>query len=81
MALDRPFDDGRVKTANVPLSASTVSANIMVDSMFMFTGKRTLYCRRFRLHEAAETGVLTSEEDRRASHKLRQHELKLGKRG
>ena len=57
MALDRPFDDGRVQTANVDVIASTVFANIMYDLMFLFTAKRTLYFRKFRLNETAETDV------------------------
>ena len=57
MALDRPFDDGRVQTANVAVSASTVSANIMFDLIFMFTAKRSLYFLLFRLDETAETDV------------------------
>ena len=57
MALDRPFDDGRVQTANAAVSASTVSANIMDDLIFMFTAIRPLYFRHFRLEETAETDV------------------------
>ena len=57
MALDRPFDDGRVQTANVAVSASTVSAKIMVDLTFMFTAERPLYFRYFRLDETAQTDV------------------------
>ena len=56
VALDRPFDDGPVQIANVAVNASTVSANTIDDLVFMFTGKRTLRFRHFRL-EAAETGV------------------------
>ena len=57
MALDRPFDDGRVQTTNVAVNAFTVSANLIGDLIFMFTGKRTFCFRHFRLDEAAETGV------------------------
>ena len=57
MALDRPFDDGRVQTANVAVNASTLSAKIIDDLMFMFKSKRTLYLRHFRLGETAETDV------------------------
>ena len=57
MALDRPFDDGRVQTANVAVRASTVSANIADHLIFMFTAKRTLCFRQFRLDETAETDV------------------------
>ena len=57
MALDWPFDDGRVQTANVAMNASTVSANIMDDFIFMFKAKRTLYFRHFRPDEATETSV------------------------
>ena len=57
MALDRTFDDGRVQTANVGISSSTVSEIIMDHLMFMFTSKRFLYFRYFRLDEAAAIGV------------------------
>ena len=57
MALDRPFDDGCVQTANVDVSASIVSANTMDDKIFMFRTKRSLYLRHFRLDETAETDV------------------------
>ena len=56
MALDRPFDDGRVQTANVAVSASTVSENILVDLIFMFSSK-PLYFRHFRPDETAEMEV------------------------
>ena len=54
MALDWPFDDGRVQTANVALNASTVSPNIMGDSIFMFTSK---CLRHFRLNETADMAL------------------------
>ena len=57
MALERPFDDGRVQTANVAVRASTVSANIVDHLIFMFTAKRSLCFRQFRLEETAETDV------------------------
>ena len=57
MALDRPFDDGRVQSVNVAVSASTVSANIMYYLIFMFTAKRPLDFQHFRLDETAETDV------------------------
>ena len=57
MALDRPFDDGRVQTANVAVSASTVSANAIGDLKFMFMEKRPFYFRQFRLDETTETDV------------------------
>ena len=57
MALDRPFDDGLVETAKVTVNASTVSANIIYDLLFMLTSKRTLYFRYFRLDETAAPGV------------------------
>ena len=69
MALDRPFDDGRVQTANVAVSASTVSANIM-DVLFMFRAKRPLYFRHFRLDEKAETDV-SDKRGRRNTAELR----------
>ena len=69
MALDRPFDDGRVQTAHVAVKASTVSANMIRNIIRMFTGRRTLYFRHISLDEAAEAGVSDQqgkEEDRRA---------------
>ena len=57
VALDRPFDDDGVQTANVAVSASTVSANIMDDLIFMFTAKRLSCFRHFRLDETAKTDV------------------------
>ena len=57
MALDRPFDDGRVQTANVAVSACTVSANIMDSLIFMFRAKRNNISDISDLDETAETGV------------------------
>ena len=57
MALDRFFDDGRTQTANVAVSASPVSENIMYDVIFIFSEKRLLYIRHFTLDERAETNV------------------------
>ena len=58
MALDWPFDDGCVQTANVAVSASTVSANIMDDLIFMFREIRPLDLRYIsHIDETAETGV------------------------
>ena len=58
MALDRPFDDGHVQTANVAVSASTVSTNIIIDYLIvMLRAKRRVYPRHFGLDEAAETDV------------------------
>ena len=57
MVLDRPFADSRVQTANVAVSASTVSANIIDDVTFTFRAKRPLQFRHFRLDETAETYV------------------------
>ena len=57
MALGRPFDDGRVQTANVAVNTSTVSANIIAEINFMFMLKRSLYFRRFRQDETAGTEV------------------------
>ena len=68
MALDRPFDDGRVQTANVAVNASTVYANIMEDLILMFTSKRTLYFRHFRLDETAETDVSDQRGRRKTAH-------------
>ena len=52
MALERPFDDGRVQTANV-----AVRKNIEADIILMFTAKRPLYIRHSDIDETAETGV------------------------
>ena len=52
-----PFDDGRVQTANVAVSSSTVSAIIMDELLFMFRAKRPLYLRHSRLDNTAETDV------------------------
>ena len=57
MALDRPFDDGRVQTANVAVSASTVPANIIDDLILMLREKTLLYLRNFGLDATAETDV------------------------
>ena len=58
VALDRPFDDGRVQAANVAVSTSTVSANMMYYLMFMFRAKRPYYLRHMSdIHETAEKGM------------------------
>ena len=83
MALDRPFDDGLVETAKVTVNASTVSANIIYDLLFMLTSKRTLYFRHFRLTETAETMLPTSEGGGRPQSftQAAPNELKLGEGG
>ena len=43
------------------MSSSTVSENIIDGSMFIFTSKRTLYFRRWRLDETAAMVILFSE--------------------
>ena len=68
MALVRPFDDGGVQIANVAVSASTVSANIM-DDLFMFRAKRPLDLRHFRQDETAEMDV-SDERGRRKTAEL-----------
>ena len=70
VALDRPFDDGRVQTANVAVNASTVSANVMDNLIFMFRAIRPLYFRLFRLDETAETDV-SDQRGRRKTAELR----------
>ena len=80
MALDRPFDDDRVQTANVGIRSSDVYENIMNDLMFMFTSKRTSHFRHFRLDETAATDV-SDERGRRKTvelHTVAPNELKLG---
>ena len=58
MALDRPFDDGHVQTANVALNASTVSAKYNVRFNVHVHGKTNFIFPTFRLvYEAAEAGV------------------------
>ena len=64
MALDRPFDDGRVQTANVTVSASTVPVKIINDSISMLRAKRLLYLRHFQLDEKVETDVSGQRERR-----------------
>ena len=83
MALDRPSDDGRVQTANIAVSASTVSADIIYNLMFMFTAKRPLYFRQFSLDETAETDVF-DQRGRKTAYSFTQaapNELKLGEGG
>ena len=83
MALDRPFNDGCDQTANVAVSASTVSANKTDDLIFMFRAKRPLYLRHFRLNKTAETDV--SGKRRRSKtaelHTAAPNELELGEGG
>ena len=67
MALDRPFDDGRVHTMNVAESASTVSANTIDDLIFMYGAKRPLSLGHFRLDETAETDVSDQRGRRKAA--------------
>ena len=70
VALDRPFDDGRVRTTNVAVSTSTVSENILDDLNFMFRATRPLYLRHVSdMHEAAEKGV-SDERGRRKTAEL-----------
>ena len=58
VALDRPLDDGRVQTANIVFSTSTVSANIVPYFIFTSSSKRPLYLRNISdRHETAEKGV------------------------
>ena len=42
---------------NVVGSASTLSANIIDDAIFVFTAKRPLHFRRFRLDNTADADV------------------------
>ena len=67
MALDRPFDDGRVQTATGVVSASAVSANTMVDLIFMFRAKCPLYFRHFGLDETAKADVSDQQGRRKAA--------------
>ena len=61
------------------VNASTVFENIIDISMFMFTSKRTLYFRSWRLDEAAATVVLSGEEGGRPHSLTRQTSLNLAK--
>ena len=74
VALDRPFDDGRVQTANVVVNASTVSANVMDNLIFMFRAIRPLYFRLFRLDETAED--VADRRGRRKTAELRTSDAK-----
>ena len=56
VALDQPFD-GRVQTANVGVSISTLSANTLDDIVYMFRAKRPLYLRYMSYTLTAETNV------------------------
>ena len=82
-ALDRTFDGGRGQTANVGISSSTVSENIIDGLMFIFTSKQTLYFRRWGLDETPATVFLTSERGGRPQSftQAASNELKLGKGG
>ena len=61
MALDRPFGDGRVQTANVAVSASTESAKIMGD-LILFRAKRPLYLRHSRIDKTADSYTHVSDQ-------------------
>ena len=56
VALDRPFDDGRVQTANVAVNASTVSANTMDDLIFMFMSKTNFIYPRLQTRRDSRDG-------------------------
>ena len=59
MALDRPFDDGRLQTANVAtrMSLLTVSTNIM-DDLSSYSGRSDLCVSDISdIDETAEMGV------------------------
>ena len=57
MALDRPFEDGRVQPANLAVSASTVSVkNMTIESSC--SGQNDLYISDIsHIVDRAETGV------------------------
>ena len=78
MALDRPFDDGRVQTAYVAVKASTVSANILNDLIFMFRERRPLHLPQFRLDETAETDVSDQRGRQQGFTPAAPNEMKLG---
>ena len=67
MALDRPFYDGRVQTANVAVKASIASENIINDLVFVFRSKRTLHFRHFTLDETADTSVADQRGKRKSA--------------
>ena len=83
VALDRPFDDSRVHTANVAVSASTLSANTIYDLIYMFRAERPLYFRYFRLDKTTEADVSDSEGGGRQQSftQAAPNELKLGDGG
>ena len=65
--LDRPFDDGHVQSTNVAASASTVSAKVLDDLIFIFRAKRPICFRNFRLDQTAETDVSNQRGRREAA--------------
>ena len=74
MALDRPFDDGRVQTANAAVSAASVRKYNGLFNLYV-QGKTTFISPTFQDKvNTTETGVSDAreEEDSRASHKRRQ---------
>ena len=83
MALDPPFDHGRVQTANVAVSASTVSANIILRFNIHVQGKTTFIFPTIQTEIRQQRRVfLTREEDSRASFtQAAPNELKLGEGG
>ena len=81
VTLHRRFDDGRVQTANVAVGASTLSANIVHNLILMFTAKRPLHFRHFRLDETAETDVSDKRGRQQSFTQAAPNELKLGEGG
>ena len=75
MALDRPFNDGRVQIANVPVNVSTVSANRMDDLIFIFTANDVCISDISDIDETRETGV-SDHQGRRKTAELHTSDVK-----
>ena len=82
MALDRPYDDGRVQTANVGISSCTMSENI-IDDLCSNSSQNELYISDIGDYTRQQrTVVLSSEGGRPQSFtQAAPNELKLGKGG
>ena len=68
VALDRPFNNGRVQTANIAVSTSDVCADIVDNFIFMFSAKRLLPRRMSRhMSDMDETPEICVSDDRERS--------------
>ena len=75
VALDRPFDDVRVQTTNVAVSASTVPANVIHDLIFIFTANDVCISDISDIDETRETGV-SDHQGRRKTAELHTSDVK-----